>query len=156
VAKPWAGIAVLGLAVSGIGWVNLLADAARGETLAFSARTPEWLFATAGGASVVLSLTMELGPWIHARRGRPVLLCDSGVTYADRITVPWSRFEGFDVVARRDGRHELVGRIRDAGDVPTGLAPYVVADGALSLGDVDDRPDALDAVRLGRPPLGGG
>jgi hypothetical protein len=149
--RPWAGIAFLGLVVSGIGWMNLLADAARDEPLGFSARPLEWLFTAAGAVIVVLTLTMDLGPWVRRRRGRPVHLDATGVTYGNRVTVPWERFEGFEVVTRQDGRHELVGRARQPRAVPAGLAPYLVADDVLSLGDVDERPDALDAVHRWRP-----
>jgi uncharacterized protein YukE len=40
---------------------------------------------------------------------------------------------------------------REPRAVPAGLAPYRVSDDVLSLGDVEERPDALDAVHRWRP-----
>jgi hypothetical protein len=145
--KGWAGVAFLGLVVSAIGWVNLLAAAARGEGAGLSARPYEWFFTAGGGLVVILVAAADTSPWLAARRGRPVRLTSSGVTYVGRVTVPWSRFQGFDLAPGADGRQELVGVLTDAEGLSARLSAYRVGPDAISLGDVDDRPDATEAVR---------
>jgi hypothetical protein len=148
--KWWAGIAFLGLVVSAVGWVNLLAVAARGEPIGPSARPYEWFFTATGGLVCVLTLTMEAGPWLTARRGRPVRLTSFGVTYFRRVTMPWSMFHEFDVLVDESGRRELVGLFVSGASVSARLGAYRIAEDALSLGDVDERLDVLDAVRRWR------
>jgi hypothetical protein len=147
--KGWAGIAFIGLVVSAVGWVNLLAAAERGEGL--SSRPYEWFFTVGGGLIVLLAALADTAPWLAARYGRSVLLTPSGVTYAGHVTVPWNRFERFDLVIRGSGgRQELVGVLPDAEDLSARLGAYQAGPDAVSLGDVDDRPDALAAVRRWR------
>jgi hypothetical protein len=151
--KGWAGIAFLGLVVSAVGWVNLLAAAERGEGL--SSRPYEWFFTAGGGLIVLLAASADTAPWLAARYGRPVRLTPSGVTYAGHVTVPWSRFERFDLVQGADGRQELVGVLPDAEDLSARLGAYRAGPDTVTLGDVDDRPDALAAVRRWRDGDGG-
>jgi hypothetical protein len=154
--KGWAGVAFLGLVVSAIGWVNLLAAAVRGEGAGLSARPYEWFFTAGGGLVVILAAATDTSPWLAARRGRPVRLTPSGVTYAGRVTVPWSRFQRFDLVPGADGRQELVGVLTDAEGLSARLSAYRIGPDAVSLGDVDDRPEAPTAVRRWRDgPLAG-
>lgn len=158
----WTGIAFIGFAVSAIGWVNLLAAAVRGEPVGAPARTGEWDLAAIGAVVVVAALTMELGPWLTARYGRPVRLHPAGVTYFGHVTVPWNRFEAVEAIPGAGGRTELAGRTPAIASVSTRLAPYVISGDRLSLGDVRDEPDAdspsgvLEAIQVWRESAAGG
>lgn len=149
----WTGIAFAGFAVSAIGWVNLAAAAVRGEPVGAPARTGEWTLAAIGALIFMVALTMELGPWLSARYGRPVRLHPEGVTYFGHVTVPWTRFEDVEAIADAGGRTELAGRTPAVASVAARLAPYVISGDRLSLGDVregsgtGDPAGVLEAIR---------
>lgn len=157
----WTGIAFIGFVVSAIGWVNVLASAVRGEPAGLEARPYEWFFAVGGALIIVLALTMELGPWLSARYGRPVRLHPKGVTYFGHVTVPWERFVEVETIPGAGGRTELAGRTPAVASVTTRLAPYVISGDRLSLGDVGDGPGAapsgvLETIRGWRESAAGG
>jgi hypothetical protein len=147
--NPLAGIAVLGLAISMIGWVNLLTTH-RDHSL--SADPFEWFFAVTGSLIIFLSGLIvawarfgpnQLGVMLSAGG---VAFTESGVVYTAGNVLTWDAFECLAEVHHPDGGRELVGSL--AGALPKEtvwhLKSYLVS-GELRLGDLD--PDQVADVR---------
>lgn len=144
-----AGLAIMGLAISMIGWVNLLTTH---RDHSFSADPIEWFFAVTGSfitiSSGLIWVKMRFGPnqlGVMLSAGG-VALTESDVVDPRGPVLTWDAFEGMAEVYHPDGGRELIGSL--AGALPKEgvwwLKPYLVS-GELRLGDLD--PDQVAEVR---------